>query len=97
MSGQPERVVCDEVGVLQRLGHDLRQPAAAIAMLAAVAELHPDLPAEVGVRLDQIRTEARRISDVCGYLLSEMDGPEPPGRRGARDRRRHRRRHRTSA
>ena len=76
MSGQPERVVCDEVGVLQRLGHDLRQPAAAIAMLAAVAELHPDLPAEVGVRLDQIRTEARRISDVCGYLLGELDGLE---------------------
>ena len=66
----------DGTGALRRLGHDLRQPVAAISMLAAVAELHPDLPADVRARLDQIRVEARRISDVCGYLLGELDGLE---------------------
>jgi signal transduction histidine kinase len=76
MPGQPGRVVSEEAGALQRLGHDLRQPVAAISMLAAVAELHPDLPADVRDRLDQIRVEARRISDVCGYLLGEVDGLE---------------------
>jgi signal transduction histidine kinase len=65
-----------EAGALQRLGHDLRQPAAAISMLAAVAELHPDVPDEVRDRLGQIRSEARRISDVCRYLLGELDGFE---------------------
>jgi K+-sensing histidine kinase KdpD len=68
--------VSDEAGALRRLGHDLRQPVAAISMLAAVAELPPDLPAEVRDRLDQIRVEASRISDICGYLLGEIDGLE---------------------
>ena len=73
MFGQPERVVGDEAAALRRLGHDLRQPVAAISMLAAAAELHPDLPEAVRDRLDQIRVEARRISDVCRYLLGERD------------------------
>jgi signal transduction histidine kinase len=76
MSRQLGRGVSDETGGLQRLGHDLRQPAAAISMLAAVVELHPDLPPDVRDGLDQIRVEARRISDVCGYLLGEVDGLE---------------------
>jgi signal transduction histidine kinase len=66
----------DGTGALRQLGHDLRQPAAAIAMLAAVAELHDDVPPDVRDRLDQIRVEARRISDVCHYLLGELDGFE---------------------
>ena len=76
MVGQPGRVVGDEAGALRRLGHDLRQPVAAISMLAAAAELHPDLPVGVRERLDQIQVEARRISDVCGYLLGDLDGLE---------------------
>lgn len=76
MSGQSGRVVREGAGALQRLGHDLRQPAAAISMLATVAELHPDLPRDVRDRLDQIRVEARRIADVCRYLLGELDGLE---------------------
>ena len=73
---EPGRSRDDGDVALQRLGHDLRQPAAAISMLAAVAELHPDLPGDVRERLDQIRVEARRISDVCRYLLGELDGFE---------------------
>ena len=62
--------------VLRQLGHDLRQPVAAIAMLASAAGVHRDLPDEVRERLDQITVEARRISDVCRYLLGELDGLE---------------------
>ena len=61
---------------LRQLGHDLRQPVAAIVMLAAAAGVHRDLPDEVQERLDQITVEARRISDVCRYLLGELDGLE---------------------
>jgi signal transduction histidine kinase len=74
--GQASTRSGDDGDGLARLGHDLRQPAAAISMLVAVAELHPDLPAEVRDRLEQIRVEARRISDVCRYLLGEVDGLE---------------------
>jgi signal transduction histidine kinase len=61
---------------LRKLGHDLRQPVAAIVMLAAAAGVHRDLPDDVQERLDQITVEARRISDVCRYLLGELDGLE---------------------
>ena len=73
MFGEQGRVVGDEAAALRRLGHDLRQPVAAISMLVAAAELDPDLPEVVRDRLDQIRVEARRISDVCRYLLGERD------------------------
>jgi signal transduction histidine kinase len=43
-------------------------------MLAAAASVHPELPDDVRDRLDRITTEARRISDVCRYLLGELDG-----------------------
>jgi signal transduction histidine kinase len=74
--GPARRGANDESGALRRLGHDLRQPVAAIGMLAAVVELHPGLPDDVRDRLEQIRAEARRISDVCRYLLGELDGLE---------------------
>jgi signal transduction histidine kinase len=61
---------------LRQLGHDLRQPVAAIVMLAAAAGVHRDVPPEVQERLDQITVEAQRISDVCRYLLGELDGLE---------------------
>jgi signal transduction histidine kinase len=73
MFGEQGRVIDDEAATLRRLGHDLRQPVAAISMLVAAAELAPDLPEVVRDRLDQIRVEARRISDVCRYLLGERD------------------------
>ena len=85
MSELAGRVVGDDVGALQRLGHDLRQAGGRHLMLATVADLHPGLPDEVRERLDQIRVEARRISDVCRYLLGELDGLEVADLRRGRD------------
>jgi signal transduction histidine kinase len=76
LPGTPEEWSYPSTVALRQLGHDLRQPVAAISMLAAAAELHPDLPAEVRQRLEQITVEARRISDLCRYLLGELDGLE---------------------
>jgi signal transduction histidine kinase len=54
--------------------HDLRQPVAAILMLAAAAEAESDAPGKVRQRLDQIMEQARWLSDVLTHLLDGTEG-----------------------
>lgn len=61
---------------LSELCHDLRQPVAALALLAAAAT-SPDLPARTRERLSQIAQEAGRLSGMVQGVLAVAPTWEP--------------------
>jgi signal transduction histidine kinase len=59
----------DPAGGLDPMCHDLRQPVAAIMMLAAAAAAQPDVSDSTRVRLEQITAEAEWMSSIIRETL----------------------------
>ncbi len=73
--GQPGELIeaMQAVDGLRCLCDDLRDPAATIASIVADIQLEHHLSPSVGVRLERIADEARRISQVCSDVGENLD------------------------
>lgn len=57
---------------VRELCHDLRQPAAALSILAATISEQPDIPAEVRARVDHLAREAERLRSMVHDVLARQ-------------------------